>query len=227
MKLRTNKLINLKEKIQNDSEFFTVFMDVTLISSEDINVYFFTKYGERFFSYYSDDSEDDGYETFKILWSTYKRNNIFNWTRMLKAYHLEYNPINNYDMTETEITKHEGNNVKETTTSSSTTTDTTTPNKTDVYVTSDENPSGRLSNYTSFSGGTSQNNDGTLTENETIADVNRTLSRSGNIGVTTSQQMLQSELELRRMDFVDYVLTGFLDKNTFFGGDLYGCYNVY
>lgn len=227
MKLRTNKLINLREKIQTDSEFFTVFMDVTLITPEDINVYFFTKYGERFFSYYSDDNNDDGYETFKILWSTYKRNNIYNWTRMLRAYHLEYNPINNYDMTETETTKHEGNNVKETTTTTTTTTDTTTPNRTDVYVTSDENPSGRLSNYTSFSGGTSQNNDGTLTENETIADISRELTRSGNIGVTTSQQMLQSEIELRRLDFVDYVLTGFLDKNTFFGGDLYGCYNVY
>lgn len=225
--MRINKLINLKEKIQNDSEFFTVFADISLITQEDINVYFFTKYGERFFTYYSDDRDDDGYETFKILWSTYKRNNIYNWTKMLNAYRLEYNPINNYDMTETETTKHEGNNVKETTSTTTTTTDTTTPNRTDVYVTSDENPAGRLSNYTSFSGGTSQNNDGTLTENETIADVSRELSRSGNIGVTTSQQMLQSEIELRRLDFVEYILTCFLDRNTFFGGDLYGYYNIY
>lgn len=224
MKLRTNKLINLKQKIQNDSEFFTVFADISLITPDDINTYFFAKYGERFFSYYSDDMTDDGYETFKILWDTYKRNNIYNWTKMLKAYHLEYKPLNNYDMTETETTKHDGNNVRETTSTATTTTDTTSPNRTDVFVTSDENPTGRLSNYTSFTGGTSQNNDGTLTENETIADVNRTLTRSGNIGVT-SQQMLQSEIELRRLDFVDYILTGFLDRNTFFGGDLFGCYN--
>lgn len=37
----------------------------------------------------------------------------------------------------------------------------------------------------------------------------RTLTRSGNIGVTTSQQMLQSELELRKFDFMEEVFKCF------------------
>lgn len=37
----------------------------------------------------------------------------------------------------------------------------------------------------------------------------RTLTRSGNIGVTTSQQMLQSEIELRKFDFIEEVFKCF------------------
>lgn len=53
----------------------------------------------------------------------------------------------------------------------------------------------------------------------------RTLTRSGNIGVTTSQQMIQSELELRKVDLYNYFVQPFLDNYSFYtaedGGMVY------
>lgn len=64
---------------------------------------------------------------------------------------------------------------------------------------------------------TQANKDNNYTEVSTEADANKnwtqltrkgkeTLTRSGNIGVTTSQQMLESEFELRKKQYFDYVM---------------------
>ena len=62
---------------------------------------------------------------------------------------------------------------------------------------------------------TTDSNSGTSTRTDNLAATkDRTLTRSGNIGVTTSQQMLQAELDIRTYDFyksvyddIDHVLT--------------------
>lgn len=64
--------------------------------------------------------------------------------------------------------------------------------------------------------GTQQNsNTGTETHEHTGTDTNErehTLTRHGNIGVTTTQQMLQSEIELWQWDFFNNVLFPDLDR---------------
>lgn len=56
-------------------------------------------------------------------------------------------------------------------------------------------------------------------------DGNRVLTRSGNIGVTTSQQMIESELALRDRNLLYKMLEKFIDQYTFFsaddGGEIY------
>ena len=48
-----------------------------------------------------------------------------------------------------------------------------------------------------------------------------TLTRSGNIGVTTSQQMLESEIKLRLTNsFLRYVVDGFMSEYTVWGDDI-------
>ena len=115
----------------------------------------------------------------------------------------DYNPINNYDMTETETP-----NITETTSGSSNSkveseshassslygfnsTDPVPATKSDADTTTEAL---KANNYT----------DGSRTTTGT-----RTLTRSGNIGVTTSQQMLESELELRKFDLLERVFQCF------------------
>ena len=47
----------------------------------------------------------------------------------------------------------------------------------------------------------------------------RKLSRSGNIGVTTSQQMIESEIELRKKSIADWLIEFFVRKYMFTVGD--------
>ena len=100
-----------------------------------------------------------------------------NWIKLYEAINSDYNPINNYDMQE-----HEEVNSKIKNTSNS---------KRYGFNTTD-NPVGDLD-----------------MENESSGDKKdnfRDLSRSGNIGVTTSQQMISSEIELRRNKLLDIIM---------------------
>jgi hypothetical protein len=100
------------------------------------------------------------------------------WNRLYDAFITQtYNPLDNYSMTETEKT-----NSKVKVTSSG---------KSGTYgFNSDASvPTGESSTETTSEGNANDNN--------------RTLTRSGNIGVTTSQQMLQSELDLRKWNFAN------------------------
>ena len=100
------------------------------------------------------------------------------WNRLYDVFITStYNPIENYSMTETEKT-----NSKVKVTSSGTAG--TFGFNSDASV-----PTGESSTETTSEGNADDNN--------------RELTRSGNIGVTTSQQMLQSEIELRKWNFTD------------------------
>lgn len=130
-----------------------------------------------------------------------------NWTREWATLSAEYNPIENYSMTE-QMTDDETvsdygrvhtreDNLKN-------------ESKTAVYGFNSTDPS---------DAGTGEiTNTGVVTDRDSGSDThtrNYTLSRSGNIGVTTSQQMLQSERDLWMWNFfrdvvfpdVDRVLT--------------------
>jgi hypothetical protein len=100
------------------------------------------------------------------------------WNRLYDAFITQtYNPLDNYSMTETEKT-----NSKVKVTSSGTA---------GTYGFNSDNsvPTGESSTETTSEGNADDNN--------------RELTRSGNIGVTTSQQMLQSELDLRKWNFAN------------------------
>lgn len=106
---------------------------------------------------------------------------------------LVYEPIENYNMIEKEDEDHEDHDSGKTTADTS--------DKKNAYNTADPVPLG------SSHGETSGNND-----NE--GESHRTLTRSGNIGVTTSQQMIQSELDLwARYDLINFMYNK-LDKIT-------------
>ena len=112
-------------------------------------------------------------------------NIIFNkfsdkWKRIYDAIKMEYNPINNYDMVENEKV-----NSKITSTVG-------TDNKTYGFNSTEPSPTDEASSTSTTEGDKEDNY--------------RELTRSGNIGVTTSAQLLEGELEVRKNIFIDIVM---------------------
>lgn len=138
------------------------------------------------------------------------------WNDLYKALTTEYNPIENYAMTEEENINQKGTD-KETIDQSQVVDQTQTSNNDNQvddhqYRSSFDNESQQQTGYTSQQGNstTTDTNKSTNTNkgtNDRTSEQsnNRTLKRSGNIGVTTSQQMLESELKLREYDLYETI----------------------
>lgn len=144
------------------------------------------------------------------LWSATRN---MSWDRIYKASLLEYDPIENYDRQETEtITGTQAHSGKDTTTNTSTSSGSgSDTNKiagfdTTTLVDHDSNSS----TASSTASGTTE-----LTHGEQIADSHSKTSRiHGNIGVTTSQQMLEQEIAVTdKLNIYDIITNDF--KNRF------------
>lgn len=134
------------------------------------------------------------------------------WQKLYATLSLEYKPLENYDMQETEKTT---GNI-ENTDSVNGTINTSVNNK-------QNSSSNKTSSLYGFNSDTDVNSDkdnviddSTITETGETKEVrdktnmnnsteDRTLTRHGNIGVTTSQQMLQSEIKLWQWTFFNDV----------------------
>lgn len=143
---------------------------------------------------------------------------IKNWNALYKTLSLEYNPIENYSMTETENVQDTHKGTIE-----------SNGNNTDTYIETtlvDDTSNNQLWGFNSTdsvnsdrqTGDTTRDVESTMdsthknTDRET-KDItsDRTLKRSGNIGVTTSQQMIESERQLWLWNFFESVFSD-IDK---------------
>lgn len=131
----------------------------------------------------------------KAFLSTWGKLHAANWARMQDALNTAYNPIHNYDRTESESETVQS-------TGSSTTASRTAEGgseNTQDYI-AGFNSSGQVSaNPTTRSNsqpGKTLDGTGSATDNSTVGR-QRALSVSGNIGVTTNQQMVTAELQMR------------------------------
>lgn len=143
---------------------------------------------------------------------------IKNWNALYKTLSLEYNPIENYSMTETENVQdtHKGT-VESNGNNTNTYTETTLVNDTSNNqlwgfnstdsVDSDKQTGDTTRDVESTMDSTHKNTD---RETKDITS-DRTLKRSGNIGVTTSQQMIESERQLWLWNFFESVFSD-IDK---------------
>lgn len=137
----------------------------------------------------------------------------------------EYNPIQNYDMTESGTDTHTGDDTL--TKSGNQTRAMTGGRKTTTTITDsvqgfDSNtytPSTKTetTDETIYSVGASPETETTTYNNvrdktEYNTETGHALTRSGNIGVTTSQQMLQSEIDLWKWNFYNDILFPAVDK---------------
>lgn len=135
------------------------------------------------------------------LYSMIKNKYLKNWNYLTKALYASYNPIQNYDMTEH---KEEDNDK-------SVNTDMKTETKeTQKYAGFNSGPSLPVASESEGESTTT----GLKANNKQIDDNEYTLTRSGNIGVTTSQQMIESEIALRRKNLLNIIYND-IDKILF------------
>lgn len=144
-------------------------------------------------------------ETMRTLIVSWSRQRLDTWNRMWNVAHEEYNPLENYDRIEE--WDDEGHQTRSNSGQQSSTGSYTETNKVAGYN------SETLVNKDQATG----NNTGsqTASASETGADTGHHEGRThGNIGVTTSQQMLQAELDVApRLDIYDWIAEDF--KNEF------------
>lgn len=127
-----------------------------------------------------------------------------NWTKQWATLSAQYDPIQNYSMTETMTDDETVIDYGKTNTRTDDLTNTTAN---DIF--------GFNSTTAVDTGGSEVTQGGTVTDVQTGSDThtrNYTLEREGNIGVTTSQQMLQSERDLWMWNYFNDVVFPDLDK---------------
>ena len=163
------------------------------------------------------------FKTILDAWCVYRKKM---WLDMWNTTNLDYNPINNYDRTETETIENDRNG----TSSNKANNQHNEGNQhwgTDPVVTRTEDRYGfnntstsvpvaktvetptAFSHHDDISTGDKINSDSTIKENETIT---RSLRNYGNIGVTTTQEMIQQQREIIQFDFIENVVNEFKAK---------------
>lgn len=189
------------DKVSTDLKLFTIFTPAEMF------YYFADKFGERdFYKYYDTEIRQNNTNMVKQASdyiALYGKSHKYEYDKLVDTLSLEYNPIENYSMTE------KG-------------TDTRTPNITQTNKGVNTNTVGVDTSITtgkttfdksnSFINDTKTTNTGTNTDTQdinttvTTAGTEKTIhefTRSGNIGVTTSQQMIESERQLAMFSVVD------------------------
>ena len=133
---------------------------------------------------------------------------IVTWNRLYQAMLIEYDPIQNYNRVEKTNTQNSGaltNSGYDSDVSSGTDTLTNSITSFDsnTYAPHDKSEQGHGTTVTHNHGLTTTDSRGALIQSEI----------SGNIGVTTSQQMLESELELvPKLNVMNYIIDSFRNR---------------
>ena len=197
-------IVRVKDKITDFSAIFSNvhFFEPLGISSSEVYTTFTFKYFN--FIYISSDVT----EVASIISNLAE---IYNneYTTKVSMLLMDYNPIENYNSTETETTTTEnatttGNENTTTSTTNSTNENSgVTTNKISPYDSENFNNDNNTTTTNTTTGNatdtTTINDSGNMSSNGTTS---RMFTRKGNIGVTTTQQMIESEYELRAKNLV-------------------------
>ena len=150
---------------------------------------------------------------FKIAIGLWSATQNITWERIYTASQLEYNPIENYDRQETESNTntraHSGTDTTSGTGSSATT-------ESDINKIAGFDSSTLVEHDSALNSSSTQaTNSQSFVHGEQIADTGSRTSRiHGNIGVTTSQQMLEEDLQVAgKLNIYDVITNEF--KNRF------------
>lgn len=180
-----------------------IYNDVTIIDSESFK-YYMKNHVEKYFLSYSGAPE---LEQFDYLWQHFVREHKKMLFDSYDTLMLEYNPIENYngvtefihgahkDIDSDVIAKHDGNTTTES----------------HPYGFNSNSYSNAEKNLSSFT--TNNYTDKHEHEYGNYSDIEN---KHGNIGVTTSQQMIISELELRQYDLKKWFFDLFAHENLFY-----------
>lgn len=154
-------------------------------------------------------------EAFKIVFDAWAAARLPQWERMWTALTEEYNPLHNYDRlerwtdTETRNTQSARTIDRDTTgaaSGSNTDAEETVGFSSDAYT-----PKGRRTGSASSQSAGTEDVTDTTRDTGTNTNVREGYAR-GNIGVTTSAQMLAGELEIRAQDMYNIIVEEFIKR---------------
>lgn len=151
-------------------------------------------------------------EVFKRILKAWSNTRLTEWQRVETALTAEYNPIHNYDRNEdysdTNTEKETGkSNSTSSTESNANGTNENTESETAFNTESFKNRTKNAGTDTASSTASATNESNNTVTRET--KVQHTAHLYGNIGVTTSQQMINEELAMRRGDLESYIIDDF------------------
>ena len=130
-----------------------------------------------------DANDEDIEETNKAIAKIVKMKYFYNWNKLAEAVFSEYNPIDNYNMVENRNTDFEEHTVD----------DTKTVNRYSGFNADDMKDVSETAI------------DGDITKTDTGNKLTNELTRRGNIGVTTTAQMIEGEYKLRKKNILDII----------------------
>ena len=134
------------------------------------------------------------------VWSAKHQRTFEKWATALS---LEYNPIENYDRKEEWEDKSNGNYIGET--KETTSLNSINENRVSAFDSDLYQPD-------SYNSNTSNGNDESNTKTNSINNSKHVGHVHGNIGVTTTQQMLESELSLAAWNVYDHITDLFIEE---------------
>lgn len=213
MILTVKQILKLKPSFS-----FAIHAGDLLFSTSDVKTIMRTNYGKQGFLYendYDNETESEVATAFCDLWNVYMNNEQDNLNKIGIALKKQYDPLSNYDKEENETIKEtRGNDVL---TMQKGTTNTTTLGTYESKVTVSTYDSSLKDETKETKGHLVGNSDtealtGTNTDTQTYGDkdITRNNVTKGNIGVTTSQEMLLSELKIRQFNLVNEVVAKFI-----------------
>lgn len=122
------------------------------------------------------------------------------WEKLLQTTQYEYNPIYNFDRTE------EYTDDKESTTVSKGTMENHGTDTENRYGAGFNSPNPVFTDKIEQTAGSGNSSTGNIDNNETLKHTARMY---GNIGVTTTQQMIEAEREVVKFNIMDYIIDSF------------------
>lgn len=218
----------LKVYFDNETDDFKIEIDGdTLYTSAEVLLLMIDRYSDYIYSV-SDLFANTAGNYLVTQWKNYVARMGDNLLRAYSALYADYDPISNYDMVEAAA---DGDRKDKSTRESEPSGTTTVTVQNSAAGVDSTGPGAN----TDHSEQTTSYNNAKLTDTETPTNTmsmefdgsthtgyhearEHYLKRSGNIGVTTSQQMIQSEIELRRVDLLSDFLTGFARQVFYYVG---------
>ena len=219
-------LFNLAQLV-NDTDFGLTVNNITIYTAQDFYSYIRAKYGHMLFET-PEITVEKARQDLKNVYDMWVRLNGEEYLRIYNVMRSEYNPLENYDRMEegsTETARHKGSrtsqNVDITNTPTVTTKTTEKVNASDgSVVESMETETANISGNTATSGSADTNYTETRDISDSVydRDVETFNGRRthGNIGVTTTQALINEEINLRLVGFIETIIAQFVEKFTFY-----------
>lgn len=140
----------------------------------------------------------------------FSKKHFWTFKKWIDAINISYDPLNNFDRHEDYTDSHSGTDTTTGSTSGSTSpAQTTETNEVSAFDSNGYQPKEQNKLTVNVAGSDNSTSSGSMTHGEVITHEGRLY---GNIGVTTSQQMLQSELDIAKFNLYDQIADIFCEE---------------